>query len=515
MAFYLPKGYRGTLLASMGLLGVVGIFSAERTLAGSEYGLGVLFLVVVGLVACTRLYSVHTIPINRSEAQRALVVLSAVTLIGLAYGIIGYSLLTPRILHESPVSFIDALRKTVSAMVLPNELIEAPTRLSKLFAASINGVGLIIAFALLRALFQPFSIGSLSSTVRQRQRAQRIIEQTSSSSEDYFKLWPYDKNYFFSASNESFIAYKAAKRTLIILGDPCGKQDEFTDLVKKFCVYATQNGWEIAVINATSISDESYTANGLSALPIGHEAIVDIGDFVASTAKNKHFRYVMNKAKAQHLHVEELRGVSNAQLLQLKKISDSWLARNGRREYTFFMGYFELGYLRASRVFVLYQGANPVAYMNLIPTFYDFHASIDQFRSSDSAPSVGMHYLFSEVIKQLSMESVETLNIGFAPLSKLELLQIGPATKTALGLIKRFGNRYYSFQGIEQFKNKFDPTWHERTLLYTGSIAGLPGILREIDVSTTYNSFWSRIWPRLSIALGSVSLIIIIYIITQ
>lgn len=513
LSAYITRGYRSTLYIAAGLLTVVGLFSVERAAAGSAYGVAVSLLVVLGLASCAVLYTGHTIPTNQSRMKRSLSILAVITAVGLLYGVLGYTLLAPEIMHEQPLSVQDAVKETVSALVLPNELIETPTRVAKLFLASLNGVGLIIAFALLNALFQPLSLGALSPSARQRERARKIIERTSDSSEDYFKLWPADKAYYFSKSGQSFIAYKASRRFLLVLGDPCGQASEFPKLIESFYEYATQSGWGVAVLNATKIMP-AYEQLGFSSLAIGHEAIVPVQHFIDETLHGKHFRYVLNKSKRLHLHVEEWTHMTPAQIATLRRISNEWL-HNGRHEYTFIMGYFSPAYMRESRVFVLYENDRAIAYLNLIPTFNKNVASIDQFRSRTGTPAVGMHYLFATVLQKLSQESVQSLNIGFSPLAKIDTLTAPAATKAVLRLIKRFGQRYYSFQGVEQFKNKFEPEWHERTLLNTGSAANVPAVLGEIERASAYDPFVSQLWSRISIALGCIAVIALVYIISQ
>lgn len=514
LSAYVSRGYRGTIIIAGGLLAVVGLFSFERAAAGSLYGAGVSALVLVGIASCAVLFSSHTIPTNQPRVKRSLGILAIITAVGLLYGILGYTILAPEIMHERPVSVQDAAQETISALVLPNELINTPTRVARLFLASLNGVGLIITFALLNALFQPLSLGPLSPSARQRERAHKIIENAPASSDDYFKLWPADKAYYFSPSGQSLLAYKASRRYLIVLGDPNGDAVEFPALIQSFYNYATQSGWGIAVLNATQHSQPIYDSLDFSKLAIGHEAIVPVENFMTGTLRNKHFRYVTNKAARLDLHVEEWKNLTPQQIAQLHSISNEWL-NSGRREYTFMMGYFSPDYMRESRVFVLYENTEVVAYLNLIPTYSDTLASVDQFRSRNTTPPVGMHYLFATVLQKLSHQSVQSLNIGFAPLAKIDTLHAPAATKAMLKLVKRFGQRYYSFRGLEQFKNKFEPEWHERTLLFTGSAANVPAILGELEHATAYDPFLAQLWSRISLAIGVVAVVALIYIVSQ
>ena len=66
-----------------------------------------------------------------------------------------------------------------------------------------------------------------------------------------------------------------------------------------------------------------------------------------------------------------------------------------------------------------------------------------------------------------------------APLSGLENRTLAPLWSKAGSLVYRFGEHFYNFQGVRQYKNKFDPVWQPRYLASPGGLA-LPRILANI-----------------------------------
>jgi lysylphosphatidylglycerol synthetase-like protein (DUF2156 family) len=59
-------------------------------------------------------------------------------------------------------------------------------------------------------------------------------------------------------------------------------------------------------------------------------------------------------------------------------------------------------------------------------------------------------------------------------------------------LLKRFGNRFYSFRGVEQFKGKFQPLWHPRYLYYSGNITSLGKTVQDIEQASRLSSSLSN-----------------------
>lgn len=425
-----------------------------------------------------------------------------IILFGLAYGITGFHLFSHRLFHAD-YSLLASLDMTIDAMTGFSGTIAEPTRVGQLFIDSLTGIGIMLYGILLGALFQPLRLRIWSTHSRDRRTAEAIIKATSTSSEDFFKLWPEDKSYYFSHDASSFLAYKQARRTIVILGDPVGRAETFAGLIGDFTRYCTSLGWHVAVVNATENSQPIYTSLGLTSLFVGNEAIIDVPTFLSTTSTDKHFRYVRNRAARDTLRAEEWRELDGERLAILRRISDSWLARNGRREYGFFMGYFDRQYLRQCRLFVLYQDTKPVAYVNLIPSYHKGHASIDQLRSLESISPVGMYYTLTEIITTLNSEHVNTLNIGLTPLSDITNADVDSPQRALLRLTRVLGGTYYSFSGLEQFKRKFRPTWEPRSLLFTGSKVNAITISRDVERISAYHARGSlNLYVYTLIALG-------------
>ena len=66
-----------------------------------------------------------------------------------------------------------------------------------------------------------------------------------------------------------------------------------------------------------------------------------------------------------------------------------------------------------------------------------------------------------------------------APLAGLETRPLAPLWNRVAAYIYRHGEHFYNFQGLRQYKDKFDPEWEGRYLAYPGGFA-LPRILVNI-----------------------------------
>lgn len=400
---------------------------------------------------------------------------------------------------------LQTLRVTADALFgnpLPYSL--DPTRYDRVLIDLLR-LTVITSFVLLLInLFRPLRFRAHTSRLA-RMHAQTILEAHGQDSEDFFKLYPEDKHYFFYG--ESFVPYTVKNGVALVLDGASGKSVDLHHVRPAFAEYCRINGWRIAVIHCSGNEASAWEPWGIETLQIGSEAILETEAFLEKTIRNKHFRYVTNRARKDDLSVTWWQPpLSDPQIASLKNISDGWIA-SGRQEYSFVMAPFTAAYLRTCQVAVLTSGKTPIAYVNVLPTYGPPDtASIDHMRSVPDTSSVAMHYLFAEIIRHVHTQGFTRFNLGFVPLAKLETDSL-KLTNRLLTVLRRVGSRFYSSAGLEQFKGKFEPQWSPRFLAYQGGIRQLPLTANAIRQAiaykdTAYTAGRSHIVPIVLIALA-------------
>jgi phosphatidylglycerol lysyltransferase len=66
-----------------------------------------------------------------------------------------------------------------------------------------------------------------------------------------------------------------------------------------------------------------------------------------------------------------------------------------------------------------------------------------------------------------------------APLSGIEARQLSPLWNKVATLLYRHGDQFYGFEGLREYKEKFDPVWTPKYLATRGGLA-LPRILADV-----------------------------------
>ena len=425
------------------------------------------------LVALRSHYTVRSdVPGFRAAIRTALLVI----VITFIYGVAGFSLLDTSDFHQE-ITLASAARYTVDQFYLtsPQPLVPA-TKRARLFTESLSVISIGAAIYVAVAFFQPIRLRLIDQTPDRRRLAE-LLAVGGGRSEDYFKLWPHDKHFFFNEAGTSGLAYHVRHGVALCLGDPAGVARTYSELVTAFGAVCANNDWLPAFVHIEPTHRQLYARHGYSLQKIGQEAVVDIAHFQTEVVRNKYFRHINNKfTKLGYSYDLLLPPHAPATLTRLKTVSDEWLSQGGRTERGFVMGYFSDEYMQQCSVMVVRDSAGEVqAFLNQLPADFDVQeATYDLLRHSNASPGNINDFLLLNFISYLSTQPQQRLNLGLCPLSGLDK---GDESKTVVDSILRFvyanGDRLYSFSGLRRFKSKYEPSWRDRYVAYQGGLRGL------------------------------------------
>jgi phosphatidylglycerol lysyltransferase len=96
-----------------------------------------------------------------------------------------------------------------------------------------------------------------------------------------------------------------------------------------------------------------------------------------------------------------------------------------------------------------------------------------------SAPPSVMDYLFLELMLWGRDQGYRWFSLGMSPFSGFDVRALAPLWNRAGAFLFRQGEHFYNFQGVRQYKTKFDPVWEPRYLASPGGLV-LPRILANV-----------------------------------
>ena len=234
---------------------------------------------------------------------------------------------------------------------------------------------------------------------RDRADARRIVLETGTDTLDYFALRR-DKDYFFAAERDAFIAYRVSGGVALISGDPVGPHVGVSrSWCASFVEFGHRHGWRIAAIGVGPDFVPTYEAAGLRTVYIGDEAVVDPRTFSLEGRAIRKVRQSVNRLqKAGYTVIVRRRDELTPELLSgLLRVSQLWLG--GQPERGFSMAMDDLwAPEHASAVFAIALAADgrPHGFIHFVPVPQARSLSLSAMRRLPDTPNGLMEFLLCE-----------------------------------------------------------------------------------------------------------------------
>ncbi len=289
-----------------------------------------------------------------------------------------------------------------------------------------------------------------------------------------------DKEILFSDSGNAFLMYGVARRTWVAMGDPVGPEQERIDLAWRFRELSDQHGGRPVFYQVGERDLYLYADLGLTLLKLGQEGRVPLAEFSLEGRERKTLRWAHRKSANEGYRFEVVPTEGVPPLLpELQAISDAWLGDKNVREKGFSLGYFDAAYLARFPLALVRREGRIVAFANIWRSADREEISIDLMRHRPEVESIVMDFLFIELMLLGKADGFKWFNIGMAPLSGLENRALAPLWSRLGSMVFRHGEHFYNFQGLRQYKEKFDPVWSPRYLAAPAGLT-LPRVLADV-----------------------------------
>ncbi|MBE9047272.1 bifunctional lysylphosphatidylglycerol flippase/synthetase MprF [Pleurocapsales cyanobacterium LEGE 10410] len=446
---------------------------ASHLLKGLDIEETIPAIVLLGLLIGLR--KNFTARSDRPSMAQGVRVLIGALLFTLAYGTAGFYLMEKQ--YQTQFDLLQAVKQTLAIFfTTDNAGLTATTRFGSFFITSLYIVAasniLYAVWMLLRPVLLP-----VGGTDEERERALDLIEQYGHSSLAHFCLLP-DKSYYFSPSSNTVIAYVPKGRGAIALGDPIGAPTDLKDAIIGYREFCDRNDWYPAFYQTLPENLKLYKTLGFKVVKIGEEAVVDLHTFTIQGKPGRNLRNSLNRFTKQGYSVKFYQPPIADELLdKLKVISDQWLNEMDGSEKQFSLGWFDYDYLRGCEIATVEsQSGEIIAFANIIPEYQLNEITIDLMRKLNDTEHGVMEFLFVSLFQHYKELNYDGFNLGLSALAGLKENRQSPRLEGSLDYLYEHLNRFYNFQGLHGFKDKFNPRWESRYLIYP-SLTALPDVV--------------------------------------
>ncbi len=349
---------------------------------------------------------------------------------------------------------------------------------SRFLRASLGAVVLGLYFALARLLRPAPHRPELPGTL-QLETIWPLVQAASDPAANLVMLG--DKYVLRHPDENAFIMYGIEGRSWIAMGDPVGPPELQAEMVWRFHELADLFGGRTVFYEVSHDSLHLYLDLGLSLVKLGEEARVSLPDFDLDCRAGKEQRYALRKLEKEGCRFDILPASAVAGSMEaIREISDAWLSRKNTREKSFSLGFFNPEYLKRYPLAVVYQEDRIVGFANLWQGAGCGELSMDLMRYLPEVSAGVMDYLIVNILLWGKARGYQWFNLGMAPLSGFEARTLAPLWSRLGAFVFQHGEHFYNFQGLRQYKAKFNPRWSPKYLVFPGVIA-LPQVIMNLS----------------------------------
>ena len=298
---------------------------------------------------------------------------------------------------------------------------------------------------------------------------------------DYSYLYALgDKQVFYGSSGKVALMYRPHRGTLLVLGDPIGDMADLDETLDEFIVFAHEHDMLVAFYEVAGRFLEPLVDQGLRFIKVGEDATLNLDTYSNVGNSGKVFRRMRNRMVQNGTHFEFVEPPFTAEFMaELKDVSDAWLG--DREEMGFSLGFFDLDYLSSGPIAIVRGEDRIEGFANIVPVSPGT-VSFDLMRIRPDAPGGTMDGLLVSLVERAKEQGYERINLGMAPLSGVGNKLHSKGKARIVHYIHDFGNRVYNFRGLRDYKEKFNPTWESRYLVYASDRSLASVLLAILDV---------------------------------
>lgn len=271
--------------------------------------------------------------------------------------------------------------------------------------------------------------------------------------------------YWFGPDGESVVGYVSSGEVRVVAGAPVCSFKDLKNITAQFeadtaehnktvCYFGAEGRLESLFRNST---DHSFVL--LGAQPVWHPA-----HWAGLVSRHSSLRAQINRATNKGVTVHEWPLKKAHDNDGLRECLTAWLGSKGLPPLHFVIEPETLRRLENRRVFVAERNGKIAAFLVLSPIPERSGWLTEQFPHRPGAPNGTVELMMDTAIRKLSDDGYEYITLGLSPLSKrarIEPFDNPVWLRILLSWMRKHGQRFYNFDGLDRFKSKLMPEYWE------------------------------------------------------
>lgn len=271
--------------------------------------------------------------------------------------------------------------------------------------------------------------------------------------------------YWFGADNESVVGFVTSGRSRVVAGAPVCGLAALPAVTKAFEDDALASNIGICYFGAEArLESVLRNSKDHSKVLLGAQPVWDPASWQGIVAGCSSLRAQLNRARNKGVVIREWTISEAHNSIRLRHCLESWLDSKGLPPLHFVIESDTLGRLESRRIFVAEHDLKVVAFLILSPVPERNGWLTEQFPHHPSAPNGTVELMMDAAIRRLAEEGYDYVTLGLSPLSKrakIEPFDNPIWIRILLAWMRKHGQRFYNFDGLDAFKSKMRPEYWE------------------------------------------------------
>ena len=270
--------------------------------------------------------------------------------------------------------------------------------------------------------------------------------------------------YWFGGDGESVIGYVTSGKARVVAGAPVCAEDAVRSVASEFEDDARSKHLGVCYFGAEArLENAFHDSKDHSRVLLGAQPVWHPSNWPKIMAGRSSLRAQFNRARNKGVEISEwsIERATNNPLL--RGCLEAWLESKGLPPLHFVIEPETLGRLENRRIFVAEHNSRVAAFLVLSPIPTRKGWLTEQFPHHPTAPNGTVELMMDRAVKQLYDEGDLYVTLGLSPLSKrakIEKFDNPIWLRILLAWLRKHGQRFYNFDGLDAFKAKMTPeTW--------------------------------------------------------
>ncbi len=267
--------------------------------------------------------------------------------------------------------------------------------------------------------------------------------------------------YWFGASAESVVGYVLSGHTRVVAGAPVCRKEDLPAVTAEFELDAQSSAQSVCYFGAEGrLESILKNSDSHSMILLGAQPCWAPAGWPEIVARQRSLRAQLNRARNKGVRVTEWPIGQAHDDPELRDCLAQWLASKGLPPLHFVVEPDTLTRLANRRIFVAECKGEVVGFLLLSPIPGRNGWLTEQFPHRPSAPNGTVELMMDAAMRGLGAGGYDYVTLGLAPLSKrakIEPFDNPLWLRLLLAWMRKHGQRFYNFDGLDSFKAKLVP----------------------------------------------------------